>query len=58
MKCNYNFDNPLGRAWFYLQCTQAGMFRVTDQYNWLTNRLHIGYHLALCRDVLGDQYVE
>lgn len=45
----------LGLSWHYLQCTQTGMFKVTDQFNWFTKRIDIGYHLALCRDVLGDQ---
>ncbi|XP_037038173.1 putative serine protease K12H4.7 isoform X2 [Bradysia coprophila] len=50
-------DTQLSRfSWFYLQCTQAGIFRVTDQFNWLSTRIDFGYHLNLCRDVLGDQY--
>lgn len=44
-----------GRAWYYLQCTQAGLFTMTDSFTWLPNRIPIEAHINTCQDVLGSK---
>lgn len=39
----------------YLQCTQTGLFQITDDVTWLPNRIPLEYHQKRCRDILGEQ---
>lgn len=45
----------LGRQWYYLQCTQMGLFQITDSVTWLPNRIEMEYHIQECQDVLGEE---
>lgn len=44
------------RQWYWLQCTQLGLFSVTDNTTWLPNGLEPEYHLQKCADIFGPQY--
>lgn len=63
---NPNFQNTItiiifvyflctGRQWTYLQCTQSGLFEITDQYSWIPNRIPMSYRIKQCQDVLGNE---
>jgi len=45
------------RQWAYIQCTQSGLFQVTDNFTWLPNYVEILHHIQICMDVLGEDYV-
>ncbi|XP_037038170.1 putative serine protease F56F10.1 [Bradysia coprophila] len=45
------------RQWNYIQCTQAGLFQITDDWTWLPNHVELLYQIAVCQDVLGPDYV-
>lgn len=44
------------RQFYYLQCTQLGMFSVTDETTWLPNVLSAEFHLNRCQQLFGDNY--
>lgn len=44
------------RQWYYLQCTQLGLFSITDELSWIPNNLGIEYHLQKCSDIFGEAY--
>lgn len=44
------------RQWYWLQCTQLGLFSVTDNDTWLPNGLEPEYHLQKCADIFGPRY--
>lgn len=43
------------RQLYYLQCTQLGLFSITDDLTWLPNNLGIEYHLEKCNDIFGEE---
>ncbi|KAJ6632715.1 Thymus-specific serine protease [Pseudolycoriella hygida] len=57
LKILKDVKNILGRQWHYIQCTQAGLFQVTDQWTWLPNHAELGYQAQVCINVLGPNYV-
>lgn len=44
------------RQWYYLRCTQLGLFSITDSSSWLPHRLSVEFHQRKCEDILGEQY--
>lgn len=46
----------IGRQMYYLQCTQTGLFQITDSVSWLPNRIPLSFHQQECQDVLGEKY--
>lgn len=44
------------RPALYLQCTQTGLFQITDEVTWLPHRIPFGYHEQKCNDIFGEQY--
>lgn len=50
-------NNQYGsRQWYYLTCTQLGLFPISDDTTWLPNRLFPQYYESKCEDILGEQY--
>lgn len=43
------------RQFYYLQCTQLGLFSIMDDLTWLPARLDIAYHLQKCNDIFGPE---
>lgn len=37
----------------YSQCTQTGLFQITDNVTWLPNRVSLAYWQRRCEDILG-----
>lgn len=48
-------ESSIGRQWAYLQCTQAGLFQITDSGTWLPNRIEFVFHVQECQDILGPE---
>lgn len=44
------------RQRFYMQCSQTGLFQITDDHTWLPNRIQQDFHNASCQAVFGDQF--
>lgn len=44
------------RQGFYMQCSQTGLFQITDSFTWLPNRIEQGFHNASCEAVFGEQF--
>lgn len=44
------------RQWYYLLCTQLGMFPITDDAGWLPDRLEPAFHIQKCQDLFGENY--
>lgn len=40
----------------YTQCTQTGLFQITDSVTWLPNRVPLSYYQRRCEDALGAGY--
>lgn len=50
-------NNQYGsRQWYYLTCTQLGLFPISDDTTWLPNRLFPEYHQQKCEHILGEEY--
>lgn len=39
-----------------MQCTQTGLFHITDNVTWLPDRLSLAYNRRKCEDILGADY--
>lgn len=44
-----------GRQWSYIQCTQAGLFQITDDWTWLPNHVELPFLVGTCQDILGPE---
>lgn len=43
------------RQFYYLQCTQLGLFSITDELSWLPNKVGYFYHFQKCTDIFGEE---
>lgn len=50
-------ENVFGaRQWYYLTCTEIGMFPITDDTTWLPNLVDAEYRQKKCEDLFGETY--
>lgn len=47
---------PPVRQLAFLQCTQSGLFQITDAVTWLPDHQSVAYNQRKCEDILGAGY--
>jgi len=59
-RSNTSWDQPGTlsgrRQWAYIQCTQTGLFQVTDNWTWLPNYVELTFLATTCIDILGPDF--
>lgn len=49
-------NHKTDRQRLYMQCSQTGLFQITDNFTWLPNRIQQSFHNATCAAVFGEQF--
>lgn len=39
-----------------MQCSQSGLFQITDSATWLPNRIEYEFYNTLCQDIFGEEF--